>query len=206
MKQKDILYLGSKSYSRKMLLTEAQIAFEVIPQDADEMQCDWNLPLEQAVASIARHKMHHVILPKMAQEKGECFVLTADTLSIDADGTLNGKPLDVDDAIAKITRNRGKSHKLATAFCIEKKRFVDGNWQTQECIEQVVCAQYQFDIPDAWIDVYLKKSLGLSASGAVAVEQFGSQFLKVVEGSYSAIIGLPLFEVREALESLAFFE
>lgn len=201
---KHTLLLGSKSYSRKMLLTEAQIPFHVIEQDADEMQCDWTLPLEQAVAAIARHKMEHVIMPSGKQGDVR-FVLTADTLSIDAFGKLNGKAMDRADAIGKIRANRNRKNHLATAFCLDRKKFEQGSWQLQERIERVVSSYYTFDVPDAWIDIYLEKSIAMQASGAVAVELFGSQFLKEVDGSYSTIIGLPLFEVREALDQLGFF-
>lgn len=199
------LLLGSKSFSRKMLLDQAQIPYTLVPQDADEMVCDWTLPLEQAVASIARHKMDHVVLPDGIMNDDICFVLTADTLSIDARGILNGKPIDRDDAIEKIRRNRGKTHRLATAYCIDRRVWKDNAWHIEQRIENVVSAEYQFDIPDEWIDVYLEKSMGMLASGAVAVELYGAQFLRYVHGSYSTIIGLPMYEVREALTALGFF-
>lgn len=198
------LLLGSKSQSRQMLLQEAQIPFQLVGQDADEMQCDWTLPLEQAVASIAAHKMDHVVLHS-GKENAFCFVLTADTLSTDAHGKLNGKPIDKQDAIQKIKLNRGRDNHLATAFCLDRKIWSNGAWQTERRIEKVVSSYYRFDIPDEWIDIYLEKSWGLTASGAVAVELYGSQFLKEVRGSYSSIIGLPLYEVREALTEVGFF-
>ena len=67
-------------------------------------------------------------------------------------------------------------------------------------------ADYVFEVPEEWIDIYLEKSVGLRASGAIAIEDFGEQFLKSVSGSYSAIVGLPMFELREALSQLGFFE
>ena len=60
-------------------------------------------------------------------------------------------------------------------------------------------------MPDNWIDIYLEKTPYLDVSGGMAIEKYGNQFLKTVQGSYSTIIGLPLFEVREALEKLGFF-
>ncbi|MCL5875551.1 MAG: Maf family protein [Candidatus Dependentiae bacterium] len=199
------LFLGSKSQSRQMLLREAQIPFVLANQDADEAVCDWNLPLEQAVAAIAAYKMQHVILPH-SSEGDCCFVLTADTLSTDVHGKLNGKPVDRADAIKKIKDNRDSMIHLATAFCLERKVYHNGQWHQEELIDRVICARYLFDVPDAWIDIYLEKSLGLTTSGAVAIELFGSQFLKTIEGSYTTIIGLPLFEVREALTELGFFD
>jgi septum formation protein len=200
----NILLVGSKSPSRQMLLRSAQIPFVLVEQDADESLCDWALPLPQIVMHIARFKMESLQLP--AGKDGQvCFVLTADTLAQDKDGTVQGKPADHDDAIAKIKSARDGSN-LCTAFCLDKKIWQQGQWKLVERIEQVVHAEYLFAIPDEWIDIYLEKSIALNTAGAVTVEAFGNQFLKMVHGSYSAIIGLPLFELREALEKLGFFD
>jgi septum formation protein len=200
----NILLVGSKSPSRQMLLRLAQIPFIVVGQDADETLCDWSLPLPDIVTHIARFKMDHVQLP--AGKDGQvCFVLTADTLTQDKDGTVQGKPTDRDDAIAKIKSSRNGSY-LCTAFCLDKKIWQHGQWELIERIERIVDAEYVFTIPDEWIDIYLEKSTALNVAGAIAVEDFGAQFLKMVHGSYSGIIGLPLFEVREALEKIGFFE
>lgn len=197
------LYLASQSPSRQQLLREAQIPFELLSQTADEAACDWGVPLPELVASIARHKMEHVDLFALDRSK-KIFVLTADTLSQNENGIIQGKPKDRADAIAKIQQARGGS-KLCTAFCLDKKIWRDGGWHTVERIEQVVHARYVFDIPDAWIEAYLEKSIGIHCSNAIAIEQYGGQFLKALEGSYTAIVGLPLYEVREALEKIGFF-
>jgi len=198
------LLLGSKSQSRQQLLSEARIPFTVVSQDANETACDWNLPLVQLVEQIALYKMQHVQLP--TGNKGEyCFVLTADTLSQDADGKINGKPTDKTDAIAKIKAARSGSQ-LCTAFCLDKRIWHKNAWEVDQRIQKAVSAEYIFNIPDQWIEVYLKNSLGLSASNAIAVEGFGAQFLQVVHGSYSTIVGLPMFELRQALEELGFFK
>lgn len=201
---KNILYLASQSPSRQQLLREAQIPFQVVPQMADEAACDWGLLLPQLVASIARHKMEHADLSLIPRDK-EIFVLTADTLSQDESGTVNGKPKDRADAIAKIKQAARGGTRLCTAFCLDKKRWREGAWQVIGRVEQVVHAKYQFIIPDAWIETYLEKSPGLTCSNAIAVEQYGGQFLKEVQGSYTAIVGLPVYEVREALQKMGFF-
>ena len=200
---KNILYLASQSPSRQQLLREVQIPFELVSQTADEAACDWGLPLHKLVASIALYKMEHADLSGIDREK-EIFVLTADTLSQDANGAIQGKPKDRADAIEKIKEARGGT-RLCTGFCLDKKAWKNGGWQTVDRIEQVVHANYKFIIPDEWIETYLEKSPGLNCSNAIAVEQYGGQFLKEVQGSYSAIVGLPLYEVREALEKLGFF-
>ncbi|HLJ31540.1 MAG TPA: Maf family protein [Candidatus Babeliales bacterium] len=201
---KNILYFGSKSQSRKMLLEESQIPFVVVDQNADETVCDWGLPLPQLVLSIALYKMQHVILPDGKHEGDICFVLTADTMSHDKMGVVHGKPVDRDDAIAKIKASAAGSF-LCTAFCVDRKVWKQNAWVIEERIADVVSAEFIFLVPENWIDIYLAKTPYLDVSGGMAIEKYGNQFLKTVTGSYSTIIGLPLFEVREALEKLGFF-
>lgn len=201
--KKNILFLASKSPSRHALLKESQIPFAVIEQDADEKTCDHTQPLEQLVQSIARHKMNHALLPT-GKENDLCFVLTADTLSQDYDGTINGKPHNRADAIAMIKRAREGS-RLATAFCLDRRVYRNGAWETDRRIERCITASYIFAIPDHWIEIYLDTTIALSASNAIAIERYGAQFLKTIDGSYSTIVGLPMFELREALEELEFF-
>jgi len=200
---KNILLLGSKSQSRQTLLRKVQIPFKVVGQDADETQCDWGLPLPQLVQKIALHKMNHVVLP-VGQDSAICFVLTADTLSQDKSGIIHGKPIDKNDAIIKIKMAREGTY-LCTAFCLDKKIWHNGTWHVQDRIEEWVPVEYNFIVPDDWVDIYLEKSSGLHTANAIAVAEFGAQFLQEVRGSYSAIVGLPLFQVRKALERIGFF-
>ena len=200
----NILYFGSKSQSRRMLLQESQIPFVTVSQDADESRCDWGLPLPQLVLSITLYKMQHVILPDGAHEGDVCYVLTADTMSHDKAGVIHGKPVDRADAIAKIKATAAGSF-LCTAFCLDRKVWRFGEWVLEDRVAQIVSAEFIFAVPDSWIDTYLEKTPFLDVSGGIAVEKFGNQFLKTVQGSYSTIIGLPLFELREALEKLGFF-
>jgi septum formation protein len=201
----NILLLGSKSYSRKLLLDYARIAYQVIEQDADETQCDWKLAMPQVVANIARYKMEHVVMPQGNAQGQVAFVLTADTLSQEKDGTIGGKPENLEDAIEKIRRARA-GMRTGTAFCLDKRVWREGQWQVEQRIEQYVEAEYIFDIPEEWIDRYIANTIALSASQAIAIEEYGAQFLKEVHGSYSTIVGLPLFEVRQALEKMGFWE
>lgn len=200
----NVLYLGSKSGSRQKLLKEAQIPFKVVEQNADETVCDWGLSLQKIVERIAVYKMEQVVLPQ-GVEGEQCFVLTADTLSCDSTGAIHGKPCNREDAIKKIKAGRNGT-RIGTAFCLDKKVYHLGQWEVDRRILSFVDAEYLFFVPDIWIDTYLEKSLGLIASGALAVELFGAQFLKSINGSYTTIVGLPMFELREALYELGFWD
>lgn len=199
-----ILYLASGSQSRKDLLRLAHIPFIAISQTADEASCNWSLPLPQLVSAIARLKMDHAVIPP-GSVGDVAFVLTADTLSMDMAGNIHGKPCTREEAIFMLKAARDGA-RLATGFCLDRFVWQDGAWYRERRIEQVVHAAYQFCVPDHWIDAYLAQSPSFEVSNAIAVEGYGLQFLQTVDGSYTTILGLPLFELREALTTLGFFD
>lgn len=208
MKQKHLhtLLLGSNSTSRQRLLSEARIPFTIVGHTADEAACEVaGKTFQQLVESIALAKMEHVNLSSVVIREPVCFVLTADTLCLTGDGQVQGKPIDRDDAIAKIKAARGGAS-VGTAFCLDRRELVGSTWTVVKRIQKFVCTDYVFNVPDAWLDAYLHDSPGLHAAGAIFVENFGDQFLQVVHGSYSNIIGLPMYELRCALEEIGFFE
>lgn len=198
-----VLYLASNSQARKQLLTDACIPFDVIAHRTTE-EFDDTMGLEEIVSMLAVRKLAHVVLPTLTSQS-EIFILTADTLVQDKFGTIQNKPKDLQDAKAKIKAVSGKSQ-ISTAFCLERREFNGHVWIAKEQIVQAVTADCYFEIPDSWIESYLEHVDVLSIAGAVAIEQYGAQFLKEIHGSYTAILGLPLFELREALTALAFFK
>jgi septum formation protein len=212
------LYLGSQSRSRQDLLREAGISFEIIESLADESSCDWGLPLQQLVTSIAVHKMDHIIIPPGTQEGKICYVLTGDTLGVNADGLVCGKPHDREDAIAKLKSYR-RGAQTGSAFCLDQYVWRlgqsglndSGSWERVNRHIGYASATYIFDVPDDYIDFYfdtLPLINGLSyrdISGAVAIEKLGAQFVQSIQGSYTAICGLPMAELRKALTEMGFF-
>lgn len=201
---KNILLLASQSQSRRALLSDALISFVLLDQHANEKECDWGLPLPKLVESIAKHKMEQVILPK-GEEGKTLFVLTADTLTQDLRGNILGKPESREHAIAMLKAVRPGSRE-GTAFCLDKKIFRFDSWQVQERIVTFVESHCIFNVPDAWIDRYLENSIALSCSGSIAMDGYGAQFLQSIQGSYTTILGLPMCELRQALEKIGFFE
>lgn len=204
MKTTSTLYLGSSSLSRQMLLRQAGIPFTLLKQSADETQCDWNLPLPEVVTTIARYKMAHCLMPS-GIEGERCFVLTADTLSVDQHGRIQGKPADKADAIAKLRAIRDGYVTTGTAFCLERKVYQDGNWVTEAQVLEFVKAEYMFSVPESWIETYLQTFEGQLGTASINIEESGNLFLKEIKGSYSTVVGLPLCELRQALERFGFF-
>lgn len=184
------------------MLKKAGIQFEILEQNADETQCDWGLPLHKVVESIALHKMNHVIMPQ-GKEGQIAFVLTADTLGIDPTGTIRGKPVDEAEAIMMLKFARGGKNLCGTAFCLDKKIFKNGSWHNDIRIQGYAQAEYSFEVPDDQIKAYIERSNALEGAGAIKIED-GAQFVKYINGSYTAIIGLPMFEIWQALQKVGF--
>lgn len=202
---KHILYLGSTSKSRHRLLSQANIPFTIVPQTSDETVCDWSLPFGEIVTAIAVGKMAHVTLP--AGNEGDCcFVLTADTLCADERGTIFGKPESLEHARSML-RALQPSGRVGTAFCIERKIWQSGAWQTEKQTIQFIETAFRLSMSDNWIEAYIATVPGLySISGALNVDEYGAQFLQSISGSYTALLGLPMVELRNALEAMSFFD
>jgi septum formation protein len=162
------------------------------------------MPLPPLVETIAKHKMAQVIMPK-GEEGKLLFVLTADTLTQDLQGAILGKPESREHAISMVKAVRAGA-RVGTAFCLDKKLFRYDSWQIQERIIMYVEAHCIFNVPDRWIESYLNNSPALSCSGSIAMDGYGAQFLHSINGSYTTILGLPMSELREALEKIGFFD
>ena len=188
---------------RRELLTQAKIPFSLIEQDADESSIDWEQDPDTLVGILSRLKMDHALIPPVTSKNKECYVITADTICIDVHGKVHGKPKDHEDAIKMLKLWREGSTVL-TGFCIDKKVFTT-KWETEERKEGVVSTSIDLSIPDEWLDIYLKETPSMSCAGAMAIEEYGFQFVKSITGSYSNIMGLPMYEMRLALEDLGFF-
>lgn len=221
------LYLASASVQRKRLLHEAGISFKVVEHVADEKSCPWKGELEPLTRHLAQLKMDHVTLQQVKTSDG-CFVLTADTLT--CLGTeIIGKPRDHADAIEMIKRVRD-GVLCGTAFCIEQRYFdetiLDGTildgaikncstsggvWQVHQRYTGYAHGWCSLSITDDEIVPYFKYLAQYSGfdyqklAGAFSITGYGAQFLKEVRGSYTAILGLPMAELRAGLKSIGFF-
>lgn len=204
MKTSNTLLLASSSQSRRLLLEQIKIPFQIIAQSADESACDWGLSFPKLLIEIAIRKMACALLPQ-ATEGNEIFILTADSMCQDKTGVIHGKPKDKADAISKIRALR-QGGIVGTAFCLDRKKFENNEWTTKQRIVKYVETAYEFDMPDSWIEEYFENfPFYLNVAGGVSVEGYGQQFLKSIKGSFSNLIGLPLYELRDALQEIGFF-
>ncbi|MFA5998654.1 MAG: Maf family protein [Candidatus Babeliales bacterium] len=198
-----ILYLASGSSSRRGMLMAAGIPFQVTEHTADELSCSLDQPLESLVTQITLLKMNHVSIPD-GVEGQVAFTLTADTMTLDSYNRLHGKPVDRQDAKNMLVSCRNGAL-IGTAFCLQKKIFQNGTWHVQQQIIGYDQAWCVIDVPDVFIDFYLDRIPFTQVSGGITIEGFGEQFVKEVNGCYSAILGMPMYKLREALYELKFY-
>jgi septum formation protein len=199
-----MLVLASQSVIRQELLKQAGIEYVLASHTADERAISWDQPLADLVLRIAEHKINHVVMPRTQILYPFSYILTADTLTQDKAGVLYGKPQDYADAISMIKALRVGSI-VATAFVVEKREYKSNTWVTRERIKRVVTATCIVNVPDSCIDNYILHASALQAAGALVIDGYGAQFTQTITGSYTGILGLPLYELRQALEQLDFY-
>jgi septum formation protein len=199
MKQPQLV-LASASPRRSELLAQIGLTFLVQTADVDETP----LVGESAEALVERLAMAkaeavwnartHAVDASLAGDdrlQGKLLpVLGADTLGI-LDGELLVKPRDFADAQAMLRRMSGKRHAIftAVALCTENGTQVITSY-----------SQVQFrPVTDAEILAYWRSGEPQDKAGAYAIQGVGAVFVERLEGSYSGVMGLPLFETAQLL-------
>jgi septum formation protein len=204
---KNILYLGSKSKAREMLIAGSDISYEILQHDSDECGVDSKLDFEEYVQKIANEKMKHLLIPDKLKTEKHVFLLTADTLvkTLKTRQVL-GKPKDLQDAKRMHKILREEPVEVVTGCCLEKKTFENGEWKTLEKKHFTTKTIVEFCVDEEYEDLYFKKMpYALNACVAGIVEGYGQNFLKRVYGSYTSVLGLPIYEVRQVLKEMGFF-
>jgi len=204
---RDVLYLASQSPARQKLLTWADITFKVMTHSSDENVEQTQSTFEAYVLAVAQSKMHSLTLPQPAEVgKPYMFVLTADTLLRNSKtGFILGKPGTRENAVKMLTVDLREPAEVVTGCCVQKYELQDGAWVAGQGANWTTKAVVEFYVDDQSIDTYLKLlPQAINCAGAGIVEDHGLSYLKSVSGSYSAVIGLPLYELRQELFKLGF--
>ena len=204
----DILYLASQSQPRRRLLELAGISYQIISHSSNEEIESPFANFEAHVLAIAHSKIKSVLLPSSEEIKSNhIFVLTADTLvKTQFSNQILGKPKDIDDAKRMIRLTNQEPVIVATGCCLEKQVCCNGNgWKLADYKHWTTSTIVESYLDEDRIDWYLSKQPeALHGCGACIVEEYGQGFLKSVNGSYTSILGLPLYELRQALKAMNF--
>lgn len=186
------IYLASGSPRRRELLAQIGIEFEVLPIDIDESVQD-DEPAEAYVKRVAIDKAQAGLARIEQQNLPLRPVLAADTAVI-VDKQILGKPADAQQAREFLQMLSGRQHLVLSGVALA----TDRNVSMRNQLNQVRFAK----LSDTEIDWYVGTGEGLDKAGAYAVQGLAAQFIAHIDGSYSGIMGLPLFETRQLLQEI----
>lgn len=182
------LYLASGSPRRRELLTQIGVPFTVVTAPIDETP----QPSEQPEHYVQRMAMEKALAGWLSlAEPSNALVLGADTAVV-LDDTILGKPVDQADGLAMLASLAGRSHRVITAVAL-----FDGK-QHQTLVESAVVTLREISADQAC--AYWASGEPVDKAGGYAIQGLGAVFVEKVEGSYSAVVGLGLYQTALALE------
>lgn len=178
------LILASASPRRQDLLVQIGVPFDVLAQDIDETPLPDEIP-EIYVQRMATEKAAAALTAAPA-----AVVLAADTTVV-CDGLVLGKPVDEADAVAMLQRLSDRQHQVLTAVTI-----ADGSRSRQALSRSEVTFRA---ISETEARAYWQTGEPRGKAGAYAIQGMGAVFVAGLQGSYSGVMGLPLFETAALL-------
>ncbi|MGI9220810.1 MAG: Maf family protein [Woeseiaceae bacterium] len=178
-----VLHLASSSPRRAEILDALGIAYSAAGMDVDERR----LPNEAADAMVMR-----LAAAKAAAARNERagVILAADTAVVAA-GDVFGKPQDQDDALAMLASLSGKLHKVMTGVAV----YWDGGERLAMSTSEVRFREIK---PEEAL-AYWQSGEPRGKAGAYAIQGLGGVFVEEIRGSYSGVVGLPVFETAQLL-------
>jgi septum formation protein len=193
-----MIYLASRSPRRRELLNQAGVRFEPLlfregarrDTDTDESVRPGEQP-DDYVRRVTRLKAdaawQRVVMRRGLQRKP---VLTADT-TVSLAGEILGKPVDKEDARRILTILSGTQHRVLTAVAIA----YEGRCEMAVSESLVTFCP----VPADRLAAYVETGEPFDKAGAYAIQGRAGAFIERIEGSYSGIMGLPLFETVQLL-------
>lgn len=185
------IYLASRSPRRAELLQQIGIRHKVIPSDVDETQLEDEMAADY-VLRLAKTKAG-VGLDSIARQGLPAYpVLAADT-TVSVDGRVLGKPVDDEEARVMLTQMSGRWHEVLTGVAVATEQGIHVLLSTTR-VEMAVLAANE-------IDAYIRSGEPRDKAGAYGIQGMAGTFIKRIEGSYSGVMGLPIFETAQLLKN-----
>ena len=191
------IYLASRSSRRRELLKQIGVSFEVLllregtqrAADYDETPVPGESPTEY-VARVARIKAQ-AGWSRLEQRHLMRFpVLAADT-TVTMESKIFGKPTNREEAAAFLRALSGKSHEVHTAVAVM--------FEAQTEMALSTTQVHMRELGDQEIRQYVSSGEALDKAGAYAIQGRGAVFIRSIDGSYSSVMGLPLYETYQLL-------
>jgi septum formation protein len=186
-----MLYLASQSPRRRQLLEQIGVEFRTIELNVPEIRAPGE-SAEGYVSRVARDKARAGLAT--LQDTDDAIVLGADT-EVVLDDDVFGKPAGAQDAAAMLRRLSDRRHRVLSAvWCIDANR--------EEFALSV--SDVAFDrLSDADIAEYIATGEAMGRAGAYAIQGHAAKFIRHLSGSYSGVMGLPLYETARLLARFA---
>ena len=196
------VYLASKSPRRQELLRQLGVEFEALlvrestgrrpdiveVPSKDELPVDYVKRIARTKASVGWHQMLRRQLPPRP-------VLAADT-EVVVDGVVFGKPADAASASDMLRRLSGRTHEVMTAVAVR--------WDAQ-LVRAVSTSHVTMRVlPEDEIERYVATGECFDKAGGYAVQGRAAAFISRLDGSYSGVMGLPLYETTELLGKIGY--
>lgn len=188
-----LLILASASPRRSALLSQIGVRHHVVPARIDERRLEG-----EAIEDCARRLAEQKALKVYARQKTDSrpagepplAVLGADTV-VAIEGSLLGKPRDRDDALGMLARLSGQEHEVISAVALAQRGVL-----TSKLNRNVVRFRV---LTRAECEAYWDSGEPRDKAGAYAIQGHAAVFIDMLRGSYSGVMGLPLFETAELL-------
>lgn len=191
----DTLYLASQSPRRRELLTQLGVRYELLLAGGDEDA--------EALEAVLRGESPDDYVQRVCALKAEaaqrrrerrglppCPILTSDT-TVCRGGDILGKPGDAAEAAAMLASLSGTTHRVLTAVTVVSTLGARHALSISDVTFRPVSA--------AEIDRYVASGEPLGKAGAYGIQGRAAEFIERISGSYSGIMGLPLFETAALL-------
>ncbi len=196
------IYLASQSPRRQELLKQMGVRYKMLAPSPGENSESIETPL---LHEKARTYVERVTLAKSAaalacwQKSGLVWapILCADTtvsLPSNSEGEILGKPVDEADAARILKMLSGKAHEVLTAVALT----IDPNKQALYLVQ--ISRVHFTELSPEQIATYIASGEPFGKAGAYGIQGLGGAFIPSIEGSYSGIMGLPIFETAQLLE------
>jgi len=183
-----MLWLASRSPRRLELLQRLAIPFQVLDLEVPEVRGEGEAALDY-VRRVATDKARAGLAAVIARDPA-AQVLGADT-EVVLDNRVFGKPADADDAAAMLRSLAGREHEVITALALAS---ADG-LHTDTVVSTVRFAA----LDEATIAAYVATGEPMGKAGAYAIQGRAESFVAHLAGSYSGVMGLPLYQTAKLL-------
>ena len=180
-----VLRLASASPRRRELLASIGVAVEIAPADIDESRREGESP-EDFVSRLAREKA------KAGHVGSSLPTLGADTVVV-CDGAIFGKPNDEAHAREMLAALSGRTHRVLSSVA------VIGAHGMRDCLVATRVSMRRID--EAEMAAYWATGEPADKAGGYAIQGHAAIFVERLEGSYSAVVGLPLYETAGLLRA-----